>query len=208
MFMYGVSGIHVMELPLFQPSYEFGFDAAGSLYLSRGAWYRVDVYDVNGRHARGVSRAHEPDPITDADVEELKRLVRAHFDTIAPAADRTPRAEMQRLLDKVDVQAALPLPPAAPVLNRMLVAPDGAFWVERVDTDPPAHLEFRRLVLGQPRTAPTRWDAFDAEGAFLGTVELPARFTPHVLRGARVTGVLRDDLDVEFVVSYRIAPAR
>ena len=41
---------------------------------------------------------------------------------------------------------------------------------------------------------------FSPEGALVGQVELPTRFTPLAIGEDHLLGVLRDDLDVERVV--------
>jgi hypothetical protein len=48
------------------------------------------------------------------------------------------------------------------------------------------------------------WDVFDAQGRYLGVLELPPRFTPSELRGDRVWGIWRDDLDVQHVLRLRV----
>jgi hypothetical protein len=89
----------------------------------------------------------------------------------------------------------------------MLVSADGSFWIERADNAAPSDLVFEWLF-GGPRTddrrRPSRWDLFDGEHRFLTSVELDPRFTPHAARGLEVTGVLKDEMDVEYVVTYRV----
>jgi sugar lactone lactonase YvrE len=49
-----------------------------------------------------------------------------------------------------------------------------------------------------------RFDVFDPEGRYLGGVEAPKRGSFPVIRGDRLYLVLRDELDVQYVASYRI----
>lgn len=51
---------------------------------------------------------------------------------------------------------------------------------------------------------PTRWDLFDPEGEFLGTVTLPPTFTPRFAADRWMLGVLRDELDVQYVVRFEL----
>ena len=43
------------------------------------------------------------------------------------------------------------------------------------------------------------WDVFDAEGRFLGTIEMPERFQPIRFQDDRIYGIWRDELDVQRV---------
>jgi hypothetical protein len=45
---------------------------------------------------------------------------------------------------------------------------------------------------------------FGAEGEWLGTVELPARFNPGQIGGDSILGVSTDSLDVEHVQVFRL----
>jgi hypothetical protein len=49
-----------------------------------------------------------------------------------------------------------------------------------------------------------RWDVFDAEGRFLGTVDTPGGFTPRLFRRDRIYGVWQDEFDVQYVMRLRI----
>ncbi len=50
-----------------------------------------------------------------------------------------------------------------------------------------------------------RWyDIFDAQGRYLGEVELPQRFELWQAGEDFVLGVRKDDFDVEFVEMYRL----
>ena len=53
----------------------------------------------------------------------------------------------------------------------------------------------------------SRWDVFNNDGRFLTTVALPQRFLPMAVRRQTVYGILKDDLDVEFVVAYEVSPS-
>jgi hypothetical protein len=57
----------------------------------------------------------------------------------------------------------------------------------------------------EPWQQPQVYDVFDRDGRFLGTVRPPRRFTFHGARGDEVWGVLRDELDVPYVVILRLA---
>ena len=48
------------------------------------------------------------------------------------------------------------------------------------------------------------WDVFDAQGRYLGVVEMPQGFTPKLFREDKIFGVWRDELDVQYVLRLRI----
>jgi hypothetical protein len=192
--------------PMFTHQAWSGFDGAGNYYVTRPTGYRVDVFDARGRHVRGITRDYRATPITPATVEELKQRARKVLESAQP---RLTGERIRRILGFVDRRAEIPLPPFYPPLGRIAVAEDGSIWVQRMDAVSPVEnslLQTVRLYPGTdlPPPPPTFWDLFDPDGRFLGQVELPPRFRPMHVRGADVTGVQRDSLDIEYVVTYRI----
>ncbi len=88
--------------------------------------------------------------------------------------------------------------------GRVLVSPEGSFWVFRSDAYDPAGYPHAVNGSGGDLQTRLRMDLFDAEGRFLGTTELPPRFRPIIVRGMRVTGVMRDELNVPYVVTFEV----
>jgi hypothetical protein len=207
--LYGSPQTEGADWALFDPRLTYELDAAGNVYVVRGENYRIDVYDPAGRHVRGISRTHEPVPIRDEDVALLKERITAFYDSLPARGTRDSRDERDRVLERVDRQRGFNPRPHLPPLGRLLVSPDGSFWIERADVADPATLEFERLFGGFGRAGPreTRWDLFDADGVYLASAALDARFAPMAVRGPEITGVYKDDLDVEYVVTFRAAPA-
>ncbi len=78
----------------------------------------------------------------------------------------------------------LPDPATRPAYAEILVDPSGAIW-----------LELHRGESEQDR--PQQWLVLDADGTWLGTVEVPRRFTVMDITMETVLGVWRDELDVE-----------
>ena len=79
---------------------------------------------------------------------------------------------------------ALPAPTTRPAHAEMLVDPSGAVW-----------LELFRARIEQDR--PQEWLILDADGTWLGTIEVPDRFRVTDITMETVLGVWRDELDVE-----------
>ena len=108
------------------------------------------------------------------------------------------------------------IPDTKPMFRNMMTDQDGRLWVhlhavaeripdeeiERPDpasNDPPPE-EWRE---------PTRFDVFDVDGTYLGQIEAPrgfARSPRPAIKGDRVWAVVRDELDVPYVVRFRIVP--
>ncbi len=109
------------------------------------------------------------------------------------------------------------IPDVKPLFNAMMPSADGRLWVrlsapgERIpaaerDDPPPA-------APGAPPRPPVRqwrepmwYDVYETGGTFLGRVVLPPRATLLGMRGDLVWGVVRGDLDVPFLVQWRVTP--
>ena len=78
----------------------------------------------------------------------------------------------------------LPAPATRPAYADMLVDPSGTIW-----------LELHRGV--SERDRPQEWLILDADGTWLGTVDVPDRFVVMEVRMDMMLGVGRDELDVE-----------
>ncbi|MDE0358147.1 MAG: hypothetical protein OXN92_10530 [Gammaproteobacteria bacterium] len=79
---------------------------------------------------------------------------------------------------------ALPAPVTRPAYANMLVDPSGAVWLEL----------YRG---GSEQDRPQEWLILDADGTWLGTVEVPDRFGVTDITMDAVLGVWRDELNVE-----------
>ena len=95
-----------------------------------------------------------------------------------------------RVLDVAAGTGNAAIPAAQPPIERLLVDPDGTLYVK---------------PFGAERTS---FDVFDADGRFLGQVKSDVRFLmlPALPRfyGDRMYGVVRDSVDVQYVVRARV----
>ena len=204
--LYGNGTTGGLDWPLFDPPEGSSFDALGNYYRLVPGEYRIDVWDPLGVFVRSVRRTHDSIAITDEDIEAYKEQVRILYDTLSrmPEAQREP--QLRQFLDRIQGQAALPMPGLRPPLKTLLVASDGAVWVERLDGREPAEWWLERSIGGFGKTpgVETDWDIFSANGRFVGSVRLPVRFRPMAVSETSVVGVQRDEFDVEYVVRYRV----
>jgi hypothetical protein len=90
-----------------------------------------------------------------------------------------------------DQLAVIPQDHRVPAFDRILAGAEGLIWARHF----------------QPISAadePQRWTVFAADGRPLAEVRIPARLTVMHVTGNSVSGVERDEFDVEHAVSYRI----
>ena len=187
-----------VQLPLFAVSPSHGFDRDGRIYVSSDRAYQVDVYGTDGQLERRITRAYEPIAVDDSDVNDLRQFVETVF-----GRDSILRGSVFIQGRRIDGRRQMGYASTLPPIGRILVSEEGWIWVERADAPPPG---FREIDTDHRRPLPlaSRWDLFESEGRFLGTVDLPPRFRAMAVRGSEVTGVWRDDDLVEFVVTYRV----
>ena len=143
-----------------------------------------------------MARPHTPIAVTRAHVDALRNWTKSAIDT-SNATTRGPEAGLARAA--MQGRLNLATPSHMPALGQIFVSPQGTVLVERLDLygDPVGRM------FTPPLTQPAPWDVFDAGGRFLGTVKLPVRFTIRTVTDDAVVGVLRDELNVEYVARYR-----
>lgn len=146
--LYGSAATHGLDWPLFQPVVSSGFDAEGRYYRSAEGEYRIDVRDAAGRHIRSIRRAYDPIPITLEDIEAYKKRVRDRLDTMSMFDEAQRARQIERSMERIDQQTQFPRPETRPPLGPLLVARDGALWVERQDAREPAEWWMARMSGG------------------------------------------------------------
>jgi hypothetical protein len=88
-------------------------------------------------------------------------------------------------------RAGLYLPAYHPPVSAVVIGADGQIWL-------------RGEELGEPVV---EWRILSGTGDVIGTVELPSGFTMLFARGRQVWGTENDELDVPYIVRYRITEA-
>lgn len=116
-------------------------------FHSDGASYEIRRFAPDGALRAVIRRRSDPLPVTEEDV-------RRHREQMLEGVSGPDRARLERFLARV------PFPERKPAHGRMLVDAGGNLWV----------LQTRPADDG-----PFRWDVFGADGAWLGTVDLPPR---------------------------------
>ncbi len=170
--------------------------------------YRIGLYSRDGLLERIVTKSFVPPPITEADED----LMRSFFDeqlraTVPPQAFEQASAQVREIVHFASHY---------PAFARILLGPEGSMWVQHIPgpselTDEErASWNFMDVLTGVSwnlieDVGARDWDVFDSGGRFLGTVNMPLRFAPRTIRGDRIYGVMRDELEVQYAVRLRIA---
>lgn len=181
-------------------------DSAGRIYFAVDSLYRIDVFERDGHHVLRVIREIDPIPLGQQDVEEVVALAAARWDTatVLYGVDRATWRKQSE--ERIREQAEL-MPAHISPVRRVQVQRNGGFWAERIDQQRPAE-DGAGLVLDPDLRHSTRWDVFGPDGVYHLTVDLPPRFAPFIVTDSSATGVIKDDLDVEYVVTYRVPERR
>ncbi len=181
------------EINIYSP--EPAWDVTDDLKLLFGVndEYRIGFYGVGGTLERVLTKPFERKPVAERDREAIMAFFeRAWSDAGVPAQ------MMPQLRQMVHFGETFP------AFAQVLSGPDQTVWVQHVQ--PASELsdeEFENFDPMQDTGAPD-WDVFDAAGRYLGVVTMPRRFSPRTIRGDRIYGVWRDDLDVQYVVRLRV----
>lgn len=135
---------------------------------------QVEELDLAGNTLRILRIPNYPLGLTDEQADaEREAIISA---TIPPGMAVPPR--LRRVVE------APPAPAVRPAYANMLVDPSGAVWLE--------------LYRGTSELdRPPEWLVLDADGTWLGTIEVPDRFRMTDITMETVLGVWRDELDVE-----------
>jgi hypothetical protein len=187
--------------PLFNPVPATAVDARGRIYRTAGDRYTIEVFGSDGALLRRFGREHTPRGIRQEWLDAYVGSVQAHYRTVPASRRRT--QELRRFTeDRVRLMRVDAVPPT----DRLLVARDGACWVERRDlAEEPWRRELHAVIgTGEPVPPSSIWDVFDPSGRYEMTAELPVGFRPHAVTENSVVGVLVAESRVAHVVRYRL----
>lgn len=172
--------IGTMESTSFGRSNVFAASPDG-VWCGFGDHFALRLLDPADGHVKRILRAPGLDrPLTDAEVKEIGDQ------DLADAKTPKERRAAQQTFD------LSPRPELRPSYDRLVVDDQARLWVREW---PGA----RRDTL--------RWWVFARDGALLGSVSVPGRFRLMAVRGNQAWGVVRDELDVPYVVRYTLHPA-
>lgn len=177
----------------FSPFFTWTVHPSGHFLTGLSTEYRIDLGGDDG--VLRIERDYEPVPVSDTERDFSRRMIEGQMREVEP--DWT--------------WDGPPIPDHKPPFSALHAGRDGRIWVllatahnivENEDHDP-----------SDPRSQPVtfqirgRYDVFESDGTYLGTVEAPAEFSGYprpVFDGDYVWAVARDELGIERVVRYRI----
>jgi hypothetical protein len=187
----------------------FAMDGGGSLFVGDSIDFRIERYGPDGTLERVLTRAAEPVPYDPDWIDAMPAAYQAYVIHDGRIVSRAIAVQIDRMLEST---RAGPVPAHLPFIHQLMVGPRGTMWVQRADRHPdPAAAATAHYVGVIPAVWPPEWraphvfDVFDPAGEYQGTVDLPGTFTPMAVAGTMIYGVMRDDLDVEYVVAFEAA---
>jgi hypothetical protein len=170
------------------PLWSFAHDERALVIVNReaparrdGATFSVSKLDFPGDTMFSVVVAFEPVPIDRSEADSILDAV-GTFLVEGPGFAASPEQGRQM------AAATLYLPAFHPGVTNLRIARDGGIWVSR-----------------RPDESGTEWLAMDGSGLLLGRVTLPSRVNPLVIDPPLLWGSETDDLDVPYVVRYRVS---
>jgi len=172
-----------------EPMWTMGPD--GRLYTGINSEYSVSTYAPDGSLIRIVRQPFEQRPVTDSDQAELRRIVEGLW-----AEQGLPPQALDML------SQALHFADFYPAYANLMGGPDGTLWVQQIQT--PDDIAEAGGTFDIQDMGSANWEVYDGEGRLLGTLQMPDRFTPATFVGGQLYGVLRDDLDVQYVARMNV----
>jgi hypothetical protein len=164
------------------------------LITGRSDSYELTWYDRDGVPERIVRLHREPDPFTEAEQSTLM----ARYEALMKEGN-TPPERIQQIKD------ALVFEPYYPYYRRFMNGPRGTLWLRRVKRICDMTAEEIAALTNSPTVRPAPgYDVFDGQGRYLGIVEAPEEMPLGLLTGDRLFGIVKDELDVEYLQIYRI----
>ena len=153
------------------------FDASpDGVWSGYGDRFALRLLDPADGHLKRILRAPGLDrPLTDAEAKQIRDQ------DLASAKTPEERRRVQEMLD------LSPRPELRPSYDRLVVDDQARLWVRRW----PGAGRDHHL-----------WWVFSRDGALLGSVSVPGRLRIMAIQGNHVWGVVRDELDVPYVVRY------
>ncbi|MGD8360517.1 MAG: 6-bladed beta-propeller [Gemmatimonadota bacterium] len=164
-----------------EPSWDVG--PSGTIRTAMTQVYRIELRNPDGIVRAIVTKPWDQRVVTDGDKARFEALLRAALDRAGLSPDA-----IDRQIRNLSYGTTFP------AFNQIMEGPEGTTVVQQID----ALEDIEALDLSEEmsrRLGSRRWDAFDAEGRFLGIFDLPARFTPMVWEPDAVYGRWLDDLD-------------
>ena len=183
---YGIGSIYGDQL--FADGYDVSIGDDDLLVLERRAWtgtgdpaVTVTKIGPDGDTVLAAPVPYDPVPLS---AGRFDSAVAAEFERLSGYGSPVTEA---------DIRDAMYRPAYLPAVRGLMRAADGAIWLRRFD---PVESE-----TGMPMT---EWWVLDARGVPLARALFPADLRVAVVDGETVWGIETDELDVQYIVRYRL----
>jgi hypothetical protein len=172
---------------------------SGAVYVTEGGSQDIVEYADSGQLRRVIRSGRNAVPITEADVTRFI-AARTAFQSSQPAFVEASAAAYR----------GIPLPPAMPVFQSVVVDELGNIWAELYrpfdETLPEKEMRFglwSSLEYSPPEPSPAMWMVFSPDGEALDLVEMPMGLEVHHIGADFVLGRWRDNqFGTEYVRRY------
>lgn len=181
------------EFHFFSPEPIWSLTGDGGIVLGTNDLYRFRFYGPDGSLTRIVQIPSEPGAVT----EEDKEIFVGTLERLWGEAGVPPQGIEQ-------LKSGISFEERFPAFAQALSGPGGTLWVQRIRALNEMSAEEKESFNPLQNIGSADWDVFDAEGRYLGIVEMPFHFQPLGFHGNSLYGVWRDDLDVQYVRVMRI----
>jgi hypothetical protein len=178
---------------IFSPEPVWSMVGADGLCFAVNDVFRLSMYDALGDLNRIVTLPTERKPVTDDDIEFFMQTV-----------DRLLREQGVPPEQAEIVKSTFNFADFFPAFLQMMPGPNGSLWVQRVQE--PTGMTAEELEGWNPLLdlGASEWEILDAEGRYLGVLDMPHRFQPVTFAGDLVYGIWRDEFDVQYVRVMRV----
>ncbi|MGH7500804.1 MAG: hypothetical protein ACREL7_03515 [Longimicrobiales bacterium] len=174
-----------------EPMWAIGLD--GTVFFGLNSEFSIEMRTSDGVMQRIVRLPMERKPVTDADQQQFREMMSELF-----AQQGLPPETVAQISSMIQFAEFYP------AYSQIMGGPENTMWVQRVRTATEAAASGESFDPQQGDSGSRVWDVFDAEGRYLGPLEMPARFQPLHVTGNTIYGVGRDDVDVQYVVKLRL----
>lgn len=178
---------------IFAPEPSWSLVGRDGLCFAVNDRFRISMYDDAGTLQRIVSIPVERQEVTQADIDFFIETV----ERIA-AEQGAPPQQIEFLLSTFNFAEHFP------AFLQMMPGPGGSLWVQRIQQPTLLSAEERETWNPQLDMGASEWDVLDADGRYLGVIDMPHRFQPVTLVDDLVYGVWRDEMDVQYVRVMRV----
>jgi hypothetical protein len=176
---------HTMQMPLPFAHVTASGATRESIVLARSEAGQLEFLDRAG-NLRRIARAGAPPlPVTGADRDRYVEF------SVESARRRSSPNLSEVSTDARDRLAILPEGHVMPPFDRVLVDSEDRIWV-------------RDWVPVWAPPVPRAWTVYGPDGRVRARAVMPAGLDPMHIDGSHVTGVTRDEMDVEYVTVHRI----